>query len=338
MGVTGQSQLKTQTTMSPLQEKGLVSVSHPKESILILKKKQKQAGFREHALLLEAMSLLREAALKEGGRCARIIHYFLGKVAKFSTTEKCHMGCFVSQKMNTFLAGITLTKGPGEPPKGFTRNISFTQLKIRSVMELEMMLREKNKRNIRNQLIQHYSPSLLCTKMAPYRPKKGQEILKQLIWVHFLQVTSQDSSSFKLPGCPNLQSIGKSHQDRDVLVISIPIHVSHTRSPQQKSTEVNKCEKDQLSIKQQSQENGQQWGTIYVSDGAPRRGEQPQHRAGCDKYRLQQVVQELAVISATIFSKPDRTAYCTALQQQKSKLEKPQKQSRRFSESQIARR
>lgn len=58
--------------------------------------------------------------------------------------------------------------------------------------------------------------------------------------------------------------------------------------------------------------------TVCVSETAPRRREKQQHRAGCAKYRLQQVVQELAVISATSLSKPDGNADCTALKQQKA--------------------
>lgn len=80
------------------------------------------------------MGMLREAALKEKGRCARIIHYFLGKIAKFSITEKWHMECFVSQKMNTLLAGMALSNHRARcTTKSFYKEYIIYPVKITSL-------------------------------------------------------------------------------------------------------------------------------------------------------------------------------------------------------------
>jgi len=55
---------------------------------------EKELGTRRiqrNALLLEALSRVREAALREKWKCARTIDYFLSKAAKFSITRKQHM-------------------------------------------------------------------------------------------------------------------------------------------------------------------------------------------------------------------------------------------------------
>lgn len=74
---------------------------------------EKEIGARRiqrNTLLLEALSMLREAALREKQRWARTIDYFCGKVAKISIMGKWRMAFFVSQNKNTLLEGIPLSK------------------------------------------------------------------------------------------------------------------------------------------------------------------------------------------------------------------------------------
>lgn len=95
----------------------------------------------------------------------------------------------------------------------------------------------------------------------------------QAVWLHFVEVTSQYSNSSVLPGCPHLQSRGKSHQDMDVLIISI---LSTTPTPGAQGGTASRwtsVKGASCQTKHWSRGKGQQQrGTVYVRDTAPRRG------------------------------------------------------------------
>lgn len=103
--------------------------------------------------------------------------------------------------------------------------------------------------------------------------KKAWETLMQAVWLHFVEVTSQYGSSFTLPGCPHLQSRVKSHQDMDVLIISI-LSTTPTQGAQEgTASRWTSVKGASCQTKHWSRGKGQQQrGTVYVRDTAPRRG------------------------------------------------------------------
>lgn len=91
---------------------------------------EKEIGARRiqrNTLLLEALSTLREAALREKQRCARTIDYFSGKVAKISITGEWCMAFFCVPKLEYSSGRHTSqqTQGQVNYSKRFYREFSL---------------------------------------------------------------------------------------------------------------------------------------------------------------------------------------------------------------------